>query len=109
MTIDLHYSSSIAVVAVANIRCEQPNHSTNKFLLNNQYVKSTIKEYSKNFLLRYFIFVTIPKTINAVQSVRNEAAHGETTSFKECIELRSKIVGIGESGVLCEFISFGMA
>ncbi len=80
--------------------------TNSKFLLNNQYVKSAIKEYSKDFLLQYFIFVTIPKILNTVQPVRNEAAHGEATSIKECIEFRRKVIGIRESGILCELIGF---
>ena len=103
---DIEYSVQGLKYKLSDYRNNKPNLGTNKFLLNNQYVKSAIKEYSKDFLLQYFIFVTIPKILNTVQPLRNEAAHGEATSIKECVDLREKVIGIGESGILCELIGF---
>ncbi len=103
---DIEYSVQGRNYRLSDYKNHKPNLGTNKFLLNNQYIKKAINDHIKDFLLRYFIFATISKTINAVQPVRNEAAHGETTSLRECVALRSRIVGIGESGVLCELIGF---
>jgi hypothetical protein len=55
---------------------------------------------------KYFIFSSITTNITAIQPVRNEAAHGESTSFHTCETLRNMVVGIGESGALCDFIRF---
>ena len=103
---DIEYSVQGRSYRLSDYKNHKPNLGTNKFLLNNQHIKKAINDHIKDFPLRYFIFATISKTINAVQPVRNEAAHGETTSLGECVALRSRVVGIGESGVLCELIGF---
>jgi len=92
---------------LSDYQYNKPNLGTNKYLLKQHHIKNALNQYIKDFALKYFIFSTIPKAINAIQPIRNEAAHGESASFQECARLRESIIGIGESGLLCELVRFG--
>ena len=88
-------------------RHHKPNIGTNKYLLKNPAIKQALNDHIKSFALKYFIFSSITTNITTIQPVRNEAAHGESTSFHTCETLRNMVVGIGESGALCDFVRFG--
>ena len=87
-------------------KTNKPNLGTNKFLLFNQEIKNEIYTHIKDPALRHFILKTIPNTIKLIQPIRNEAAHGEKITLQECKEIRNELVGIGQSGVLCDFIQY---
>jgi hypothetical protein len=85
----------------------KPNMGTTKYLIGSAGMIKAVKDHIRDPFLRYFILATIPNIIGEIQPVRNESIHGEAASLQVCAELRRKIVGIGESGVLCDFISKG--
>ncbi len=82
----------------------KPNIGTNTFLLKKYEIKQTIREKVGNAALRYFVQATIPNAIYAVQPIRNESAHGESASLKDCVKLREQIVGIGQNGILSDLV-----
>jgi len=92
---------------LSDYRYKKPNLGTNKYLLKHKAVRNSIQEHIDSFSTKYFILSILPKAISVVQPVRNEAAHGESMGFDLCTHIRSQIVGIGESGVLCDLVGFG--
>ena len=82
----------------------KPNIGTNNFLLNKYEIKNAIRQHISNVKLKDYIIKSISKAIYSVQGIRNETVHGEAASFNECKQVRDKMIGIGESGILSEMI-----
>ena len=70
------------------------NYGTYKHLLRLNDIRKTIENQLSSSSLRYFIQNTIPNIITTMQEIRNEAAHGGTTTFSECNDIRNIILGI---------------
>jgi len=88
-------------------RTHKPNIGTNRYLLKNPTIKQAINDHINKYALKYFIFGSITQNITTIQPIRNEAAHGESTPYQICKNLRDMVVGIGQSGAICDFIRFG--
>lgn len=103
--INLNYSVQGKEYLLKDILEHRPNFGTYTYLIKNYNIKQTLNKEIKNSSLRYFIFSQIPSFIRVMQSVRNEAVHGNSTTFKECNRIRAEVVGIGQTGFLVEFHS----
>jgi hypothetical protein len=102
---DLSYEVQGRTFSLQHHRYQKPNLGTHGYLLKHKEIKSAISEYIKNFSLKYFIFSILPKAIKFMQPIRNETVHGEGASLRECDDVRGMMVGIGQSGVLCELVN----
>ena len=82
----------------------KPNLGTNTFLLRKYEIKNAINDSIKSIKVRRYILNTIPEAIEAVKSIRNETAHDTAASLRECTQLRKRMLGIGEDGVLYNLV-----
>jgi len=103
----IEYSVQGKGYTLSDYKNHKPNLGTHKYLLKNRHIQQAIHRYVSNPAVKYFILATIPDTINTIQPVRNEAAHGETTPLSKCVTMRNRIIGIGEHGILCELVGLG--
>ena len=86
-----------------DIEFHKPNLGTYSYLIKSYEIKDAINIYFQDRALKHFIFVAIPSFIRTMQNVRNESVHGNATALKECDEIRSEVIGIGQSGMISEF------
>jgi len=82
----------------------KPNLGTNTFLLRKFAIKNAITDSIKSIKVRRYILSTIPEAIEAVKFVRNESAHDTAATLKECTQLRKRMLGIGQDGVLHDLV-----
>jgi hypothetical protein len=101
---DIAYSVQSRNFTLKDYMTEKPNLGTNKFLLKNELVQEAINSHIQSSPLRFFLFSRVGKSINAIQEIRNEAAHGQSTAQKECQKVRNSVLGIGENGTLCDLL-----
>ena len=85
-----------------DILSHKAKYGTYKFLLRNYEIKSAINKDIYNNEVRNFISKSIPNFITAMQNVRNESVHGDSTPLHECKEIRIQVIGIGQSGILTD-------
>ncbi|HIP13592.1 MAG TPA: hypothetical protein EYG73_12865 [Arcobacter sp.] len=87
----------------------KPNIGTNKYLLSNYKISTAYKEcyndYRKYAKLLNLLKFDLKDAINNVQKIRNEAAHGSSTSKQECEVVRNIILGIGEMGIVSRILN----
>ncbi|WP_201352188.1 hypothetical protein [Hydrogenimonas urashimensis] len=69
-------------------------------------MRGTLEHHIPGGPLKSFIKFQVRHALGAIQQIRNEAAHGESTSFGICRIYRNKIVGIGESGIVCDLVRY---
>ena len=101
---DIEYSVQGRDFRLSDHKNYKPNIGTNNYLIKNYDIKNAINKHVGNATLRHFIFVSIPKSIQGIQSIRNESVHGESASLAEAVKVRKSLVGIGENGVLSDLI-----
>jgi hypothetical protein len=82
----------------------KPNLGTAKYLLKNQAIDKAIQTHIAIPRMHFFCIKEIPHIIATIQPHRNEAAHGEGIGREDAQSVRNAIVGIGESGYLCDLI-----
>jgi len=86
----------------------KPNIGTNKYLVSNFKISSAYKEcysdYRKYANLLNLLRFELKNAINEIQKIRNEAAHGGSTSKQDCETVRKKILGIGEMGIVLSIL-----
>jgi hypothetical protein len=88
---------------------QKPNLGTNKYLLGNSSIYQAYTEYFNDYrkyasllsLLKY----DLKKATNVIQPIRNEASHGGQISKKECDDVRSVILGIGQASMISSILS----
>jgi len=82
----------------------KPNIGTNKYLVSNYQITNAYKEcysdYRKYASLLNLLKFELKSAISDIQKIRNEAAHGSSTSKQDCEFVRNKILGIGEVGTI---------
>jgi hypothetical protein len=101
---DIAYSVQSRDFTLKDYMSNKPNLGTNKFLLKNEHVQEAINSHIQSSPLRFFLFSRVGKSINAIQDIRNEAAHGQSTTQVECQRVRNSVLGIGENGTLCDLL-----
>ena len=82
----------------------KPNIGTNKYLVSNYKISNAYKEcysdYRKYANLLNLLRFDLKEAISKIQQIRNEAAHGSSTSKQDCEVVRNIILGIGENGIV---------
>jgi hypothetical protein len=91
---------------LADYQTHKPNVGTTKYLLGNPSIRDAIERHVPNGPLKGFVKWGLRQALGDIPSVRNEAAHGERTSLETAAEYRSKVVGIGESGLLPDLVKY---
>lgn len=56
--------------------------------------------------LKSFVKWGLRQSAGALPAIRNEAAHGEKTALATARELRAKVLGIGENGLLADLARY---
>lgn len=87
---------------------QKPNIGTNKYLISNPKIFTAYKECYSNYrkyanLLNLLRF-ELKEAISKIQKIRNEAAHGSSTSKQDCEVVRNIILGIGEMGIIASIL-----
>ena len=88
---------------------QKPNMGTNKYLLGQSDIFHAYKNYFDDYrtyasLLNLLKF-ELKNAIFIIQKVRNEASHGGMISKKECDDVRSVILGIGQGSIISGILS----
>ncbi|VDH01842.1 ATP-binding protein [Helicobacter pametensis] len=86
--------------SIADLQEFRPNLGTYKFLLHNPLISQGIEKNNLKWMTS-----GIFSNLSIVQKIRNEAAHGEKTSFEEICELRNSVLGIGKNRVISDFLN----
>jgi hypothetical protein len=89
---------------ISDLQNTKPNIGTYKFLLGQSDIKNAIQAFIQNSQLRNFLQHGLRYSINTIQDIRNESAHGLATPIKECESMRSQVIGIGVSGMIADLI-----
>jgi hypothetical protein len=89
---------------ISDLQNTKPNIGTYKFLLGQPDIKNAIQTFIQNPQLRNFLQHGLRYSINTIQDIRNESAHGLVTPMKECKSMRSQVIGIGVSGMIADLI-----
>ncbi len=88
---------------------QKPNMGTNKYLLSQSDIfyayKNHFDDYRKHGSLLNFLKFDLKNAISIIQEVRNEASHGGQISKKECDNVRSVILGIGQESMISSILS----
>ena len=88
---------------------QKPNMGTNKYLLSQSDIfyayKNHFDDYRKHGVLLNFLKFDLKNAISVIQEVRNEASHGGQISKKECDDVRSVILGIGQASMISSILS----
>ncbi len=83
---------------------KKPNMGTNKYLLNHSDIyhayTSHFDDYRKYASILNLLKFDLKNAITAIQNVRNEASHGGQISKKECDEVRSVMIGVGQGSIM---------
>ncbi|WP_051420539.1 HP0729 family protein [Helicobacter pametensis] len=90
--------------SVADLGEFRPNLGTYKFLLHNPLISQGIENNNLKWMIS-----GIFRNLSIVQKIRNEAAHGEKTSFEGICKLRNSVLGIGKNRVIFDFLDGRLA
>ena len=101
---EIEYQVQGHTYQIKDLQTTKPNIGTYKFLLGNEEIRNAISAHIQNSQLRNFLQHGLRFYIHPLQDIRNESAHGTSTAIKECETMRSTVMGIGSSGMLCDLI-----
>jgi hypothetical protein len=94
---------------LSDYRLFKPNVGTTKYLLKLEQIQHAVAKEIQDPLLKIYLRYLLPLQIDTLQKLRNEAVHGEAANFEACTEFRSKVLGIGENGVICDLLGYAEA
>lgn len=98
--LDISYSVQGINYTLSDIFTNKPNLGTYKFLFKNYLVQKALTG-SK---LESYITKTFPKVISELQDIRNETVHAKAPKITDVINLRAKIIGVGQDSILSKLL-----
>jgi hypothetical protein len=93
---------------MADYQLHKPNVGTTKYLLGNPLVRDAIEGYVPNGPLKAFVKWGLRQGLEGLPEIRNDAAHEEKISLAAAREVRQRVVGIGENGLLADLVKYRM-
>jgi hypothetical protein len=84
----------------------KPNVGTTLWLLGNRRIRDAVERHLPGGALKSFVKWGLRQSAGALPAIRNEAAHGEKTALATARELRAKVLGIGENGLLADLARY---
>jgi len=101
---DLEYQVQGRNYTLYDYLTQKPNMGTNKYLLGQSDIfhaySSYYNDYRKHAPMLNLLKFDLKNAIYTIQNVRNKAAHEGMVSKKECDEVRSVMLGVGQGSIM---------